>query len=58
MFTFAGAGLTKLKHFANEGKRPRHSIDQWDRVCLRIFPRAPLKFANYLPLLQTVGNES
>ncbi|KAI9825455.1 MAG: hypothetical protein M1832_001185 [Thelocarpon impressellum] len=31
MFGFTGAGLSKIRHMQNGGKRARHSIDQWDR---------------------------
>ncbi|OTB11164.1 hypothetical protein K445DRAFT_322348 [Daldinia sp. EC12] len=31
MFSATGAGLSKLKHWHNGGKRARRSIDQWDR---------------------------
>jgi len=31
MFAITGAGLNKVKHMQNGGKRPRHSVDQWDR---------------------------
>lgn len=31
MFGFSGAGLAKIRHMQNGGKRARHSIDQWDR---------------------------
>ncbi|KJY00576.1 hypothetical protein TI39_contig323g00016 [Zymoseptoria brevis] len=30
-FGLTGAGLSKLRHMQNGGKRPRHSIDQWDK---------------------------
>lgn len=33
MFGFTGAALSKIRHMQNGGKRARHSIDQWDRVC-------------------------
>lgn len=32
MFGATGAGLSKIKHMQNGGKRQRRSIDQWDRV--------------------------
>jgi hypothetical protein len=32
MFGVSGAGLSKIRHMQNGGKRARHSIDQWDRV--------------------------
>jgi hypothetical protein len=32
MFGITGAGLSKVKHMQNGGKRARHSVDQWDRV--------------------------
>ncbi|KAL2040775.1 hypothetical protein N7G274_006233 [Stereocaulon virgatum] len=31
MFGLTGAGLSKIRHMQNGGKRARHSIDQWDR---------------------------
>ncbi|CAD6581354.1 MAG: hypothetical protein ASARMPREDX12_000443 [Alectoria sarmentosa] len=31
MFGITGAGLSKIRHMQNGGKRARHSIDQWDR---------------------------
>ncbi|OQO13379.1 hypothetical protein B0A48_01607 [Cryoendolithus antarcticus] len=31
MFMISGAGLSKLRHMQNGGKRARHSVDQWDR---------------------------
>lgn len=31
MFGVSGAGLSKIRHMQNGGKRARHSIDQWDR---------------------------
>ncbi|KAH6647449.1 hypothetical protein BKA67DRAFT_662238 [Truncatella angustata] len=31
MFGVTGAGLNKIKHMQNGGKRQRRSIDQWDR---------------------------
>ena len=33
MFGATGAGLAKIKNMQNDGKRPRYSVDQWDRVC-------------------------
>ncbi|KAF2763973.1 hypothetical protein EJ03DRAFT_322030 [Teratosphaeria nubilosa] len=30
-FGVSGAGLSKLRHMQNGGKRGRHSVDQWDR---------------------------
>jgi hypothetical protein len=32
MFGVTGAGLSKIRHMQNGGKRARHSVDQWDRV--------------------------
>jgi len=32
MFGISGAGLSKIRHMQNGGKRARHSIDQWDKV--------------------------
>ncbi|KZF24943.1 hypothetical protein L228DRAFT_243695 [Xylona heveae TC161] len=34
MFAITGAGLSKIRNMQNGGKRPRHSIDQWDRVMM------------------------
>ncbi|KAL2075367.1 hypothetical protein VTL71DRAFT_310 [Oculimacula yallundae] len=31
MFGLTGAGLSKIRHMQNGGKRARHSVDQWDR---------------------------
>lgn len=31
MFGATGAGLSKIRHMQNGGKRARHSIDQWDK---------------------------
>jgi hypothetical protein len=31
MFGVTGAGLSKIRHMQNGGKRARHSIDQWDK---------------------------
>lgn len=32
MFAVSGTGLAVIKTWQNEGKRPRYSVDQWDRV--------------------------
>ncbi|KAH8884599.1 hypothetical protein GQ53DRAFT_829558 [Thozetella sp. PMI_491] len=32
MFSVTGVGLSKIRHMQNGGKRPRRSLDQWDRV--------------------------
>ena len=32
MFSVSGVGLSKIRHMQNGGKRPRRSLDQWDRV--------------------------
>ena len=37
MFGVTGAGLSKIKHMQNGGKRARRSIDQWDRQSTRSF---------------------
>lgn len=34
MFGVTGAGLSKIRHMQNGGKRARHSVDQWDRVSI------------------------
>ncbi|KAJ9420646.1 hypothetical protein QL093DRAFT_2334050 [Fusarium oxysporum] len=34
MFGISGTGLAVIKTWQNEGKRPRYSVDQWDRVSL------------------------
>ncbi|KAK7426713.1 hypothetical protein QQZ08_006749 [Neonectria magnoliae] len=31
MFAVSGTGLAFIKTWQNEGKRPRYSIDQWDK---------------------------
>lgn len=31
MFAVSGTGLAVIKTWQNEGKRPRYSVDQWDR---------------------------
>ncbi|KAF5229043.1 hypothetical protein FANTH_14331 [Fusarium anthophilum] len=31
MFGISGTGLAVVKNWQNEGKRPRYSVDQWDR---------------------------
>ncbi|KAL5329213.1 hypothetical protein ACEPPN_002723 [Leptodophora sp. 'Broadleaf-Isolate-01'] len=36
MFGVTGAGLSKIRHMQNGGKRGRHSVDQWDRLEKRI----------------------
>ncbi|KAG5953167.1 hypothetical protein E4U53_006544 [Claviceps sorghi] len=33
MFGVTGTGLAVVKTWRNEGKRPRYSLDQWDRSC-------------------------
>ncbi|KHO01680.1 uncharacterized protein MAM_00681 [Metarhizium album ARSEF 1941] len=32
MFGVTGTGLAVVKAWRNEGKRPRYSLDQWDRI--------------------------
>ncbi|KAI9900556.1 hypothetical protein N3K66_004818 [Trichothecium roseum] len=34
MFGITGAGLGALKRYQNEGKNPRYSLDQWDKVMM------------------------
>ncbi|WAO86521.1 NADH dehydrogenase [ubiquinone] 1 alpha subcomplex subunit 1 [Fusarium falciforme] len=34
MFGISGTGLAVIKTWQNEGKRPRYSVDQWDKVGL------------------------
>lgn len=41
MFAITGAGMSKLRHMANDGKPARHSVDQWDRVCFMCLPSPP-----------------
>lgn len=41
MFGISGAGLSKIRHMQNGGKRARRSIDQWDRVSLISILRQP-----------------
>jgi hypothetical protein len=36
MFGVTGAGLSKIKHMQNGGKRARRSIDQWDRQSMEL----------------------
>ncbi|KAH6982092.1 hypothetical protein BKA56DRAFT_585232 [Ilyonectria sp. MPI-CAGE-AT-0026] len=31
MFAVSGTGLAVIKTWQNEGKRPRYSVDQWDK---------------------------
>jgi hypothetical protein len=35
MFGVTGTGFAMFKTWQNEGKRPRYSLDQWDKVCTR-----------------------
>ncbi|KAI0186692.1 hypothetical protein EV127DRAFT_438270 [Xylaria flabelliformis] len=39
MFGATGAGLSKLRHWQNGHKRPRRSLDQWDRVGSQMMDR-------------------
>ncbi|KAF7542630.1 hypothetical protein G7Z17_g11412 [Cylindrodendrum hubeiense] len=32
MFAVSGTGLAVIKTMQNEGKRPRYSVDQWDKL--------------------------
>lgn len=32
MFVVTGVGLTNLRYWRNDWKRPRYNTDQWDRV--------------------------
>ncbi|TLS28841.1 hypothetical protein PpBr36_00303 [Pyricularia pennisetigena] len=32
MFGVSGAGISAFRRYTNGGKRPRRSIDQWDRM--------------------------
>jgi len=32
MFGVTGAGMSKIRHAQNGGKRQRRGLDQWDRV--------------------------
>ncbi|KAL7938700.1 hypothetical protein V8C35DRAFT_288909 [Trichoderma chlorosporum] len=34
MFGVSGTGLAAFKTWQNEGKRPRYSLDQWDKVMM------------------------
>ncbi|KAL7799185.1 hypothetical protein V8C37DRAFT_366910 [Trichoderma ceciliae] len=34
MFGATGTGLAVFKTWQNEGKRPRYSLDQWDKVMM------------------------
>ncbi|KIH94186.1 hypothetical protein SPBR_06203 [Sporothrix brasiliensis 5110] len=38
MFGVSGAGLSKIRHMQNGGKRARRSTDQWDRC---VFAKGP-----------------
>ncbi|KAK3724769.1 hypothetical protein LTR37_000817 [Vermiconidia calcicola] len=31
MFAVSGAALSKIRHMQNGDKRPRHSVDAWDK---------------------------
>ncbi|OAQ78753.1 hypothetical protein VFPBJ_06874 [Purpureocillium lilacinum] len=51
MFGVTGTGLAAVKTWRNEGKRPRYSLDQWDKQskmlpCAQCTnqPEAPLGF--------------
>jgi hypothetical protein len=44
MFGVTGAGLSKIRHMQNGGKRGRHSVDQWDKVDI------PLRRYGYMRL--------
>ncbi|CAG7563563.1 unnamed protein product [Fusarium equiseti] len=55
MFGISGTGLAVIKTWQNEGKRPRYSVDQWDRVShsrlqaggtLRVRIEQPLEVGN------------
>ncbi|KAI6753209.1 hypothetical protein HG531_005378 [Fusarium graminearum] len=39
MFGISGTGLAVIKGIQNEGKRPRYSVDQWDRPHLIHLPK-------------------
>ncbi|KAH6605874.1 hypothetical protein Trco_005027 [Trichoderma cornu-damae] len=39
MFGATGTGLAAFKTWQNEGKRPRYSLDQWDKVTLEVMER-------------------
>ncbi|KAL6409634.1 uncharacterized protein AUP68_06016 [Ilyonectria robusta] len=34
MFAVSGTGLAVIKTWQNEGKRPRYSVDQWDKMLI------------------------
>ncbi|KAI3321274.1 hypothetical protein HD806DRAFT_204173 [Xylariaceae sp. AK1471] len=42
MFGATGAGLSKFRHWQNGNKRPRRSLDQWDRQSTNLGRRIPL----------------
>ncbi|RDA85731.1 hypothetical protein CP532_5943 [Ophiocordyceps camponoti-leonardi (nom. inval.)] len=43
MFGVTGTGLAFVRTKQNEGKRPRYSLDAWDRVrCAPSVSRAPI----------------
>ncbi|CVK90810.1 uncharacterized protein FMAN_09039 [Fusarium mangiferae] len=39
MFGISGTGLAVVKNWQNEGKRPRYSVDQWDRQSMILMDR-------------------
>ncbi|KAL6890743.1 hypothetical protein GGI43DRAFT_415633 [Trichoderma evansii] len=39
MFGATGTGLAAFKTWQNEGKRPRYSLDQWDRQSKKLFDK-------------------
>ncbi|KAI8721974.1 hypothetical protein NCS52_00340200 [Fusarium sp. LHS14.1] len=40
MFGISGTGLAVIKTWQNEGKRPRYSVDQWDKQSMIRLERA------------------
>lgn len=37
MFGVTGTGMAALRTWQNEGKNPRYSVDQWDKVNIIAF---------------------
>ncbi|PQE33908.1 small secreted protein [Rutstroemia sp. NJR-2017a WRK4] len=46
MFGITGAGLSKIRHMQNGGKRARHSVDAWDRIYSKVIPTNAAKLFN------------
>lgn len=37
MFGATGTGLAAIRTWQNDGKRPRYSLDQWDKVSINFY---------------------